>query len=50
LGAKKLTIGYVYLLKASSEADKPWYIEENVAILSWFKGSSCFVYKWSAEL
>jgi len=49
LGAKKVAVGYVCLLKASSEADKPWYTEENVAILSWFKGS-CFVYKWSAEL
>jgi hypothetical protein len=43
LGAKKQAVGYGCLLKASSEADKPWYTEENVAILSWLKGSSCFV-------
>jgi len=34
LGAKKLAVGYVCLLKASSEADKPWYTEENVALRS----------------
>jgi hypothetical protein len=43
LGAKKPVVGYGCLLKASSEADKPWYTEENVSILSWLKGSSCFV-------
>jgi hypothetical protein len=42
LSAKKLAVGYGCLLKASSEADKPWYTEDSVAILSRLKGS-CFV-------